>query len=118
MPWLFEERPHLGCLDLRVVNPVVAVALGTVFLNEKDQLCPRSPAGAAIVVAVVLIVTARTPKKQEVVELSRAAQSGLRSRYLGLHEESPICDRSGSRSGEEYRDEIELRAGAVSSSEA
>jgi drug/metabolite transporter (DMT)-like permease len=51
------------------VNPVVAVALGTVFLNEKIGWSTLA-AGAAIVVAVVLIVTARAPGKTRVVEVS------------------------------------------------
>jgi drug/metabolite transporter (DMT)-like permease len=45
------------------VNPVIAVALGTVFLNEAIGWSTIA-AGAAIVVAVVLIVTARAPKQQ------------------------------------------------------
>ena len=50
-------------------------ALGTVFLNEAIGWSTLA-AGAAIVVAVVLIVTARTPKNQvvgEVIEPLRAA---------------------------------------------
>jgi drug/metabolite transporter (DMT)-like permease len=57
------------------VNPVVAVALGTAFLNEKIGWSTLA-AGAAIVVAVVLIVTARTPKAKvagEVPEPLKAA---------------------------------------------
>ena len=47
---------------------VIAVALGTVFLNEAIGWSTVA-AGAAIVVAVVLIVTARTPKTQVVGEV-------------------------------------------------
>jgi drug/metabolite transporter (DMT)-like permease len=47
------------------VNPVVAVALGTVLLNEPIRWTTII-AGAAIVVAVVLIVTARAPAPKEV----------------------------------------------------
>jgi len=49
------------------VNPVVAVTLGTVFLYEAIGW-PTIVAGAAIVVAVVLIVTARAPKPKPVAE--------------------------------------------------
>jgi drug/metabolite transporter (DMT)-like permease len=44
---------------------VVAVALGTVLLNEPIRWTTII-AGAAIVVAVVLIVTARAPAPKEV----------------------------------------------------
>lgn len=47
------------------VNPVVAVALGTVFLNETIGWTTVI-AGAAIIVAVVSIVTARAPKQSPV----------------------------------------------------
>jgi drug/metabolite transporter (DMT)-like permease len=40
------------------VNPIVAVALGAIFLGEAITL-PIVAAGGAIVIAVVLIVTAR-----------------------------------------------------------
>jgi drug/metabolite transporter (DMT)-like permease len=45
------------------VNPVVAVALGTAFLGEPITWS-TIVAGAAIVVAVVLIVTARVPARK------------------------------------------------------
>ena len=45
------------------------MALGTVFLNEAIGWSTVA-AGAAIVVAVVLIVTARAPRQQEVVKVS------------------------------------------------
>lgn len=47
------------------VNPVVAVTLGTVFLNEHIGWTTVT-AGAAIVIAVVLIVTARAPVQKQV----------------------------------------------------
>jgi drug/metabolite transporter (DMT)-like permease len=67
--WLLKNVRISVVSTYAFVNPVVAVALGTVFLNEKISWSTIA-AGAAIVVAVVLIVTARTPKKQEVVEVS------------------------------------------------
>jgi drug/metabolite transporter (DMT)-like permease len=51
------------------VNPVIAVALGTVFLNETIGWSTIA-AGAAIVVAVVLIVTPRAPKERRIAEAS------------------------------------------------
>jgi len=64
-----EERPISVVSTYAFVNPVVAVALGTVFLNEKISWS-RSPQARRSSSRVVLIVTLRTPKKQEVVELS------------------------------------------------
>jgi drug/metabolite transporter (DMT)-like permease len=73
--WLLKNVRISVVATYAFVNPVVAVALGTVFLNEPIGWSTLA-AGAAIVVAVVLIVTARTPKKQvvgEVPEPLRAA---------------------------------------------
>ena len=67
--WLLKNVRISVVSTYAFVNPVVAVALGTVFLNEKIGWSTIA-AGAAIVVAVVLIVTARAPKKQGVVEIS------------------------------------------------
>ncbi|MGZ4317159.1 MAG: EamA family transporter, partial [Gaiellaceae bacterium] len=73
--WLLKNVRIGVVATYAFVNPVVAVALGTVFLNEAIGWS-TVVAGAAIVVAVVLIVTARTPEKQvagEVPEPLRAA---------------------------------------------
>jgi drug/metabolite transporter (DMT)-like permease len=73
--WLLKNVRIGVVATYAFVNPVVAVALGTVFLNEAIGWSTVA-AGAAIVVAVVLIVTARTPEKQvagEVPEPLRAA---------------------------------------------
>ena len=67
--WLLKNVRISIVSTYAFVNPVVAVALGTVFLNEKIGWSTVA-AGAAIVVAVVLIVTARPPKKQGIVEVS------------------------------------------------
>src|SRR5206468_4550817 len=73
--WLLKNVRISVVSTYAFVNPVVAVALGTVFLNETIGWSTVA-AGAAIVVAVVLIVTARTPKERvvgEVPEPLRAA---------------------------------------------
>jgi drug/metabolite transporter (DMT)-like permease len=67
--WLLRNVRISLVATYAFVNPVVAVALGTIFLNEKISWSTIG-AGAAIVVAVVLIVTARPPKQSEVVEVS------------------------------------------------
>jgi drug/metabolite transporter (DMT)-like permease len=67
--WLLKNVRISIVSTYAFVNPVVAVALGTVFLNETIGWSTLA-AGAAIVVAVVLIVTARAPKKSRAVELS------------------------------------------------
>ena len=59
--WLLKNVSISVVATYAFVNPVVAVALGTVFLAEPIGWT-TVVAGAAIVVAVVLIVTARAPK--------------------------------------------------------
>jgi drug/metabolite transporter (DMT)-like permease len=61
--WLLKNVRISVVATYAFVNPVVAVALGTVFLAEPIGWT-TVVAGAAIVVAVVLIVTARAPKPQ------------------------------------------------------
>jgi drug/metabolite transporter (DMT)-like permease len=58
--WLLKNVRISVVATYAFVNPVVAVALGTVFLSEPIGWT-TVVAGAAIVVAVVLIITARTP---------------------------------------------------------
>jgi len=60
--WLLKNVRVSVVSTYAFVNPVIAVALGTVFLNETIGWSTIA-AGAAIVVAVVLIVTARAPKQ-------------------------------------------------------
>jgi drug/metabolite transporter (DMT)-like permease len=72
--WLLRNVRISLVATYAFVNPVVAVALGTVFLNEKISWS-TIVAGAAIVVAVVLIVTARPPKQPEVVEVSEPLEA-------------------------------------------
>jgi drug/metabolite transporter (DMT)-like permease len=66
--WLLKNVRVSIVSTYAFVNPVIAVALGTVFLNEKIGWS-TVVAGGTIVVAVVLIVTARTPKKRVVGEV-------------------------------------------------
>jgi drug/metabolite transporter (DMT)-like permease len=63
--WLLKNVRISIVSTYAFVNPVVAVALGTVFLNEHIGWTTVT-AGAAIVVAVVLIVTARAPAQRPV----------------------------------------------------
>lgn len=63
--WLLKNVRISIVSTYAFVNPVVAVALGTVFLAEPIGWTTVI-AGAAIVVAVVLIVTARPPKPRAV----------------------------------------------------
>jgi drug/metabolite transporter (DMT)-like permease len=64
--WLLKNVRISIVSTYAFVNPVVAVALGTVFLNETIGWTTVI-AGAAIVVAVVSIVTARAPSQKPVV---------------------------------------------------
>src|SRR5213594_238572 len=65
--WLLKNVRISIVSTYAFVNPVVAVALGTFFLNEHIGWT-TVVAGAAIVLAVVLIVTARTPAPKPLVE--------------------------------------------------
>jgi drug/metabolite transporter (DMT)-like permease len=64
--WLLKNVRISLIATYPFVNPVVAVALGTLFLNEAIRWT-TVVAGAAIVVAVALIVTARSPAPKLVV---------------------------------------------------
>jgi drug/metabolite transporter (DMT)-like permease len=63
--WLLKNVRISIVSTYAFVNPVVAVALGTVFLNETIGWTTVI-AGAAIIVAVVSIVTARVPRQEPV----------------------------------------------------
>jgi drug/metabolite transporter (DMT)-like permease len=65
--WLLKNVRISVVSTYAFVNPVVAVALGALFLDEAIGLTTVI-AGAAIVLAVVLIVTARTPAPKPAVE--------------------------------------------------
>jgi drug/metabolite transporter (DMT)-like permease len=67
--WLLKNVRVSVVSTYAFVNPVIAVALGTVFLNEAIGWSTVA-AGVAIVIAVVLIVTARTPKQRVAGEVS------------------------------------------------
>jgi drug/metabolite transporter (DMT)-like permease len=63
--WLLKNVRISVVSTYALVNPVVAVALGTLFLDEPIGWS-TIVAGGAIVVAVVLIVTARVPARKPV----------------------------------------------------
>jgi drug/metabolite transporter (DMT)-like permease len=65
--WLLKNVRISTVSTYAFVNPVVAVALGTLFLSEPIGWTTVI-AGASIVVAVVLIVTARTPAPKPAAE--------------------------------------------------
>ena len=65
--WLLQHTTVSKVATYAFVNPVVAVALGALFLNEAIGVTTIL-AGAAIVLAVVLIVTARTPAHKAAAE--------------------------------------------------
>jgi drug/metabolite transporter (DMT)-like permease len=68
--WLLKNVRISVVSTYAFVNPVVAVGLGTAFLNEAIGWSTLA-AGGAIVVAVVLIVTARAPRAQAAATVSR-----------------------------------------------
>jgi drug/metabolite transporter (DMT)-like permease len=70
--WLLKNVRISIVATYAFVNPVVAVALGSIFLSEPIRWS-TVVAGAAIVIAVVLIVTARAPKQQPVTREAREA---------------------------------------------
>lgn len=72
--WLLKNVRISIVATYAFVNPVVAVALGTVFLNEAIGWSTLA-AGGAIVTAVVLIVTARTPEKPVAGEAPEALKA-------------------------------------------
>src|SRR5205807_625915 len=80
--WLLKNVRISLVATYAFVNPVVAVVLGTVFLNEQIGWT-TIVAGAAIVTAVVLIVTARTPAEQRYPEADEELQSATGQAPLG-----------------------------------
>jgi drug/metabolite transporter (DMT)-like permease len=69
--WLLKNVRISVVATYAFVNPVVAVALGAFFLGE-HVTSTTLIAGAAVVVAVVLIVTARAPRARTKVALRAA----------------------------------------------
>jgi len=65
--WLLKNVRISVVSTYAFVNPVIAVALGALLLDEAIGLTTVI-AGAAIVLAVVLIVTARTPAPKAVAK--------------------------------------------------
>src|SRR5207244_4724867 len=91
--WLLKNVRISIVSTYAFVNPVVAVALGTFFLNEHIGWTTVT-AGAAIVVAVVLIVTARPPAQRrpasEAREPLEAAAAIASRRYPGSRGRVPF----------------------------
>src|SRR6266571_18352 len=80
--WILKNVRISVVATYAFVNPVVAVALGTVFLNETIGWS-TIVAGAAIVTAVVLIVTARAPVDRRYPEPDEELQSATGQAPLG-----------------------------------
>jgi drug/metabolite transporter (DMT)-like permease len=80
--WLLKNVRISLVATYAFVNPVVAVVLGTVFLNEHIGWS-TIVAGTAIVTAVVLIVTARTPGQRRYAETDEELQSATDQAPLG-----------------------------------
>jgi drug/metabolite transporter (DMT)-like permease len=80
--WLLKNVRISIVATYAFVNPVVAVTLGTVFLNERIGWT-TVVAGASIVTAVVLIVTARTPDDRRYPETDEDLQSATGQAPLG-----------------------------------
>jgi drug/metabolite transporter (DMT)-like permease len=70
--WLLKNVRISIVATYAFVNPVVAVALGTLFLGERITLS-TVVAGASIIAAVVLIVTGGERKPRVAVKAARAA---------------------------------------------
>jgi drug/metabolite transporter (DMT)-like permease len=80
--WLLRVAPLPKIATYAYVNPVVAFVLATILLGETIE--PRSVvAGAVIVFAVALIVTARGRTSTDVPEALEAALSTERSPTSG-----------------------------------
>jgi drug/metabolite transporter (DMT)-like permease len=72
--WLIRNVRTSVVSTYAYVNPIVAVALGAIFLNESIRLVTLV-AGAAIVLSVVLIIRARSaPPPAAVAEIPREAR--------------------------------------------
>ena len=80
--WLLKNVRISLVATYAFVNPVVAVVLGTVFLNEHIGWT-TIVAGTAIVTAVVLIVTARMPGERRYPETDEELQSATGQAPLG-----------------------------------
>jgi drug/metabolite transporter (DMT)-like permease len=92
--WLLKNVRISLVSTYAFVNPVVAVALGTMFLNEPVGWTTVI-AGAAIVIAVVLIVTARTPAEQRYPEPREELQSATTAASLRRGVPRPGRARAG-----------------------
>ena len=75
--WLLQTAPISLVATYAYVNPVVAVLIGTAFLGE-DFTTQMLAAGAAIVIAVAMIVSAPEP--------ARATGRGLWRRRVAVED--------------------------------
>ena len=97
--WLLRHAPISLIGTYAYVNPVVAVALGSVFLNE--QLTPRTlVASAVIIAAVALIVTARGRESRSGAVAAAPARSrrsiGVTAAVTGAVRREPAPPRAPS----------------------
>jgi drug/metabolite transporter (DMT)-like permease len=77
--WLLRHAPLSLVSTYAYVNPVVAVALGTVFLHE--SVTPRTLVASAVIVgAVAMIVTARGRASRPTAGAGAAQSSGAAAR--------------------------------------
>ena len=65
--WLINNAPPQLTATYAYVNPVVAIFLGWIFLNER--LTPRSMAASAIILTGVVMMTLGRNKKRKTVEV-------------------------------------------------
>jgi drug/metabolite transporter (DMT)-like permease len=69
--WLLQVAPPTRVATYAYVNPVIAILLGTVILDE--PLTPRVGISAALIVAAVVLITRSAgPKRAPVAQASRA----------------------------------------------
>jgi drug/metabolite transporter (DMT)-like permease len=109
--WLLKNVRISLVATYAFVNPVVAVILGTVFLSERVGWS-TIVAGAAIVTAVVLIVTARTPGERRYAGTDEELQSATGQAPLG----AGVSRRDRARAGAVRAWRRALPAGARSGS--
>jgi drug/metabolite transporter (DMT)-like permease len=76
--WLMKHSTPARTSTYAYVNPVVAVFLGWLILDE--PISPRTIAAAAIIVVAVAIVTTQTDKKRTVTDAKFSSPEPLRQR--------------------------------------
>ena len=94
--WLLANAPARHRVDLRYVNPVVAIFLGVVFRNE--DLTVRILIGAAIVVLRRSLVVRREPPSGDVArggrQVSRRARRCSSGGRAHAGDSRPVASRS------------------------